>query len=407
MLATSVLALGTVLLAGCGMFGAEPTPTPEPVTLRYITIGVSKAEERLLERFTAQHPSITIESEPYRTLPADYLTGDDAPDLMYITPGWFLNSAAATGQLTDLTDLWEQTGLNQSYPASVKALSEREGRQIFLPVGYTWTGLYYNAELFAQYGIAPPDRWDNLLLAADTLLANGITPFALPGDDDLYSTLWFDYLNRRLNGADLHQALLRGDIPFSDARIEAVFDTWNWMFDQGYFDRDAANTDLLTALLTTVQRDESEVVRGKSGMVLVDPGTFAELPDAFRDELTFAPFPVIDPMVSSGEVVIATGYMAPAQAPHVDQTLDFLRFVAGPDAAEALAGAAVALDSIPAAGLSAFGFGPNRDPSGGRADRRYRDHRAALSVSLHFRRAEQHWADFPEDAPSGTARRSH
>lgn len=349
----AALVLAVLFVSGCGrLFGPEPAPTPEPATLRYVTLDLSPVEERLIENFGREYPTITIEPEPYQNLPTTYLDAGTPPDLMFITPGWFLDSAAETNQLVDLTDLWEQSGLNETFPPSVQALSERNGRQVYLPVGYSWTGLYYNPELFAALGIAPPASWDELMLAADTLAFNGITPFVLPGEDDLYTALWFDYLNRRLNGADVHRALMAGEIPFADARVTATFELWNWLFRQGYFNRDATTTDLLTALITVAQDEEETLLTTRAGMILADPNAVQQLPDALRGKLTVMPFPEIDPGVQPGEVVIATGYMVPGQAPHLNQALDYLNYVAGPDALAALAAAPGSLDAIPAVGLA-------------------------------------------------------
>ena len=347
------------LISGCGRFpGAAPTPTPEPVALRYVTLDLSPVEERIIENFTAANPAITLETETYQNLPTAYLTSGTPPDLMFITPGWFLDSAAATNQLVDLTDLWEQTGLNETFPPSVQALSERNGRQVYLPVGYSWTGLYYNTALFAELGIEPPATWDELLQVADTLAFNGTTPFILPGEDDLYTALWFDYLNRRLNGADVHRALMAGEIQFADSRVTDVFDMWNWLFQQGYFNRDAAGTDLLTALVMVAQDGESDLLNTRGGMVLADPIALQQLPEAMRQNLAVIPFPVVDPNVQAGEVVIATGYMVPAQAPHLAQALSYLEAVAGPEVLAALAATPGSLDAIPAVGLTELDAAP-------------------------------------------------
>ena len=354
------------LLAGCGRFGAAPTPTPEPVTLRYIALNPDGAEQVLLDAYEAAYPHVTVAVSPYQLLPADYVTETDAPELLYITPGWFLDSAAATGQLTDLTDLWEQTGLAERYPAGLQALSAQDGRQVFLPLGYRWIGLYYNRGLFEELGIAPPATWDDLMLAADVLLDAGIRPFALAGEDLWLTSLWFDYLVMRLHGPDVLAALQRGEIPYTDARVEDALTTWRWMFENGYFDPIAYRTDTLTALMSVIHRAEADFVSQKAGMLLAGPDFLTELPEPLRADLAFVPFPVIDPNVPTGEVAIASGYVAPATATHSDEALRFLEYAATDAGAEALAAIALEQDLVPATGIDGLENIPDRLLDGAR-----------------------------------------
>ena len=73
------LLAGTFLLAACG-FGAQPTPTPEPVTLRYVTFaGLDAAEQALIDAFRTSHPSVTVATETYNRAPEEYLTSTPPP----------------------------------------------------------------------------------------------------------------------------------------------------------------------------------------------------------------------------------------------------------------------------------------------------------------------------------------
>lgn len=350
----TVLLFTLVALAGCGRFGGAPTPTPEPITMRYIAINPGGAEQVLVDQYTATHPHVTVDVAPYQLLPADYVTDVSAPELLYITPGWFLDSAAATGLLTDLSDLWEQTGLNESYPPSLQALSAQEGKQVFLPLGYRWVGLYYNRALFEELGIEPPTTWDELTLAADTLLDAGIRPFALAGEDTWLTSLWFDYLVMRLHGPEVLAAVQRGELPYTDARVEEAMETWRWMFDNGYFDPSAYRLNTLMALMSIIHRDEVTFTNEKTGMILAGPDFLEELPLTLREDLAFVPLPVMAPGVPTGEVVIASGYMAPAAAAHTDEALRFLEFAVSDAGAEALASMALEQDLVPATGVSAL-----------------------------------------------------
>jgi ABC-type glycerol-3-phosphate transport system substrate-binding protein len=106
--------------------------------------------------------------------------------------------------------------------------------------------------------------------------------------------------------------------------------------------------------MSTIRGDNGEVARDKTAMVLASPSFMEDIPDRFRNELDFFPFPVIDPSLPVGEVVIASGYMVPSQAPHRDVVLDFLTFVTSDEAMSMLSGQAQFQNLVPAAGLGAL-----------------------------------------------------
>jgi len=69
--------------------------------------------------------------------------------------------------------------------------------------------------------------------------------------------------------------------------------------------------------------------------VLTGPIFLDDLPEPFRKELDFFPFPTMDPAIPSSEVVFSIGYMVPAKAPHRQEALAFLTYL-GSDKAQAL-----------------------------------------------------------------------
>lgn len=74
------------------------------------------------------------------------------------------------------------------------------------------TGLviFYNKEIFARHGLTRPATWEEFVRICDMLLANGETPMSLSGQNPFISSLWFDYLNMRMNGPEFHRDLVAG-----------------------------------------------------------------------------------------------------------------------------------------------------------------------------------------------------
>jgi multiple sugar transport system substrate-binding protein len=347
-----------LFLAACGGRGAEPTVAAEPVELQLFTFdALGAVEQALIEQFEAAHPNIQVNLEPYRQQPENYLSDPAPPDLMAMVPGNPLHAAIDAGQLTDITDLWQQADLANAYPAALRNLSERDGKQYLLPIGYAWSAIYYNKQIFEQYDLQPPRTWDEFITLCDTLLLNGETPLALSGRDPFMASLWIDYLDLRLNGVDFHRQLSSGEISYEDNRTRLLFETWHSLVGRGYFVEDAFSLTDLGALTAIARNSRLDHNGGQAVMTLASPVFLADLPELFRAELDFFPFPTIDPTLSSGEVVFAVGYIVPAAAPHRSEALTFLNYLTSEEAR------ALLLKDVNTTNLYAPAFMPAGDDS--------------------------------------------
>jgi multiple sugar transport system substrate-binding protein len=253
---------------------------------------------------------------------------------MLITPGAFLDGAVASGGLTDLSNIWQEAGLADTFLPSLRALSEREGKQYYLPVGYNWNGFYYDKAVFAQYGLQPPATWDEFTQVCETLWLNGVVPLSMSGEDPFMGSLWLDYFVLRLHGPEVHHQLIAGEIPFTDSRIRSALELWASLVESGYFSGAAATMGTQEALAAVIQ--DGNLLGPKPAMILSGPLFLGELAPEKRGELGFFPFPVLDASVPPAEAVMAIGYMAPSAAPQRDAGLGFVGFLASAPGREVL-----------------------------------------------------------------------
>ena len=64
---TAALSMLTVLLVGCAL-RAEPTPTPEPVTIFLVfPSDLDDHYDELIQEFSAQHPYINVQRQPVQS----------------------------------------------------------------------------------------------------------------------------------------------------------------------------------------------------------------------------------------------------------------------------------------------------------------------------------------------------
>lgn len=90
----------------------------------------------------------------------NYLAGT-GPDVIAVSTLWF-EELQAQGVFLDLTDYLAASGYatDDIFRVSLQAWQDRHGRQYALPFDNDIAVLLYNNELFARYGVAPPDdRW--------------------------------------------------------------------------------------------------------------------------------------------------------------------------------------------------------------------------------------------------------
>jgi multiple sugar transport system substrate-binding protein len=152
----------------------NPTPTPEPIKVRF---GFHRSQEDyyepLIAMFNEAHPDITVERRTTRTRDMlQTLLRDGEVDAFALQV--YDNQFAQLydqGDLLNLTPLIEQDArfdLADFYPGVI-APCRREGQMWAIPFGVNLMVMYYNKDLFDQYGVPYPEMswtWDDFVSAA-------------------------------------------------------------------------------------------------------------------------------------------------------------------------------------------------------------------------------------------------
>ncbi|MFN8445293.1 MAG: ABC transporter substrate-binding protein [Caldilineaceae bacterium] len=327
-----VLTLASLLLTQCGFGRAEPTPAP--VTLSWATWQENSAVEvELMKRYREQFPNITFQRQGMQ-LGENMADREPALDLVNVLVNYDFLRASKAGSYVDLTELWNDGGLNTAIPHSFQQLTEQENKQFLVPAAFDWSGIYYNKAVFEQYQLQPPQSWDDLARLCDQLLLNNEIPFALAGDG-FTIRLWFDYLLLRVGGMQFYRDLIDGKVSYQDIRVQDAIDRWQTLLNQGCFVEDAKRYDDQSAIKMLVRDDKGMLGSTKAAMMLVDAFTFTQLPEKLRQGIDFFRFPQIMPDVPQAEIVAITGYAIPTKSVNSSQALDFLKFMATQESQEA------------------------------------------------------------------------
>lgn len=285
------------------------------------------AFQTVVDRFQEEYPDIdvtlnTFDHEAYKTAIRNFLA-TDPPDVALWFAGNRMKFFVDQGLILDISDLWDEAGFNETMASSRSAFTV-DGAQYGVPWGYYQWGVFYRQDIFDQYGLDVPETWDEFLAVGDTLVENGITPVTI-GTKFLWTAAgWFDYLNLRINGYDYHMQLTAGEVPYTDSRLDAVFDTWRDLLERGFFLENHATYSW--------QEAQAPFINGQAAMYLIGNFITPDLESAgVIDNVGFFPFPEIDPSVGLYEDAPTEAYLIPAGAENVDEAKLFLEFASRAD----------------------------------------------------------------------------
>lgn len=286
-------------------------------------------EEKLVAMYNEMHPDAPVQHsivnhEDFKQAIRAYLVADPAPDVMT----WFAGNRARffidKGLILPISDVWENQGWNENFPKGFRAMSEVDGEAYFLPTSWYWWAIFYRKSIFEDNGITPPETWEELLAACDTLNANGITPITIGTKFPWTAAAWFDYIDMRLNGPEFHLNLMLGKESYTDPRVRGVFEKWKELFDHKCFIEDAAAYAWQEAL--------DPLNQGDAAMYLMGQFIMDSVAEDVKDDMDFFRFPIIDPSMPIGEDAPTDGFFIAAAANNPDGAKDFLGFLGSLDA---------------------------------------------------------------------------
>lgn len=283
----------------------------------------------VVKAFEAANPGITVkintfDHEGFKTSIRNFLSAD-APDLVTWYAGNRMAPFVNAKLFDDVSDVWKANGLDKSLASALSSMTIK-GKQWGVPYTYYQWGIYYRKDIFDKLGISEPKNWAELVAASKKLHDNKITPFAIGTKATWPTGGWFDYMNLRVNGYKFHMDLTAGKVPYTDARVQAVFDKWDDLVKPGYYLADHATYQWQEALPAFVKGDAAMYLMGNFAVAPMKEAGLKE------EQIGFMQFPEITPKLPKAEDAPTDTVHIPAKAKNKADARKFLAFIATAEA---------------------------------------------------------------------------
>ena len=251
---------GTDYLDGLESYAATGAADTGEVVVAISADQAAESEEwrNNLEGLAARHGVRTrLQQLPLNVSPIDAASQDVDADIYYLDSPAELPALAASRPLLDLRDVLDEQTLEADYGSHLVSLS-RVGEDGSWPSsqgplhavvagtdlkGMVWT----NHREFVAGGYEVPTDWTSFLALADTVVADGGTPFCLEltsGEDSGWpATDWVEMVVLRTAGPQFYDAWVDHEVAFDDPAVIAAIRTVGEMVHRpGYLDASPAAT---------------------------------------------------------------------------------------------------------------------------------------------------------------------
>lgn len=322
----------------------------------------------VIRGYRAHHPEVEIELH-YQPLDGfaiwaetQYL-GGRGPDLIGMGVGEAHRLGARQGYLLPLTEYLQeespytpgQRWMDSFYPVVwVNVEDPIYGEYWTVPFNFFTLRIFYNAEQFAAAGIdGAPATWQEFLHVQEKLQVAGYVPFLMPNTshnsyvfpaveylgDMIFQSLTpgLDLLdhNGKVDGIEMNAAIYSGRVRLTDPEILAVpqlLREWSRYWIRGFNGLDRGLSKVLFANgIGSMYMDGSWDAEALARSVSFDLGVFP-MPTVTAESTPYADGPRND---NNYNLSFAVGKIASDRG-HLDQVVDFFRYLTSPEAADSL-----------------------------------------------------------------------
>lgn len=301
-----LLVLALFLAACSGEDGgeAEATSSSDAKTVKFMHLwpeGSSAQHHRVVNEiiadFEAEHEDIKIDlevlsNEQYKDKITVLSTSDELPDVGMTWAAGYMEPFVNGNKFAALDDVVEGELADDFVAGTLEAFTINDSVH-GLPLELNISTIFYNKQIFDEYGLEEPETLDELNEIVATLNENGVNPIALGNRDAWTGSMWYMYLADRIAGDKdaLTQAINR-EISFEDpALVKAAEEIQNLVDADSFISGFNGLAD---------EEAKSMFMSEQAAMYLIatwDLPNFTtneDVPQEFRDSVGYFKFPTVD-----------------------------------------------------------------------------------------------------------------
>lgn len=192
---------------------------------------VVKATEAKVPGLSITLDGVEDKVNRFEKLRAEMAAGNP-PEIFDLFGGTDTKDYVKANRLLELTPILAELGLTDKFYSFEEFTVD--GKIYGIPMAGYVEGLYYNKKILADYGIAPPKTWDELLTAAAKLKAQKITPFALAAKDSWVINMMSNTMWIRTAGPHSVEGFLDGSKRWTDPDVMDAFHKYEMLVKKGY-----------------------------------------------------------------------------------------------------------------------------------------------------------------------------
>jgi len=309
--------------------------------LAHSTTGDPEKEEldRTVAEFESLHPNIVIkqnaiETNVYETIGLKSLfSGGTPPDIYSQWGKYLVGQYQEAGYGADLSDELDKDNWKDRFDPAVWASATYKGRIYLIPTSIDLTSvIWYNKKTFAQNGLEPPATWTEFMTICETLKNNGIVPVCF-GNKPLWPAAnWAAHLISRVAGEQMYDDVLsmKPGTKFANNSFIKGLGMIEAMARSGYFNAGLNGLSDMEAIMLFFQ--------GRAAMHPIGGWIINHAKKAAPEGFEYDVFKM--PAIEDGAgdqtsiLRLASGYMVYRDTKHLDEAVEFLRYLTSVDVAK-------------------------------------------------------------------------
>lgn len=311
---TSLAACGNSSEGDKGTASLEAETTNGDKEIVFWNVGTEDTDkaihDKAIEKFNSTTDSgytvtsVPTQNDTYKEKLVIAMSSGECPDMYINWTGGPMNEYVDSGYAQPITDLFNESELPDRLMDSAIEQTKYNDEIYAVPyMNVSVSGIYYNTEMFEKYNLEVPATISELEAVCDTLVANGVTPFALANRPKWTGSMYFMNLVARYGGLEPFQEAVAGTGSFEDECFIQAGETIQEWVNKGYFPEGVNSLDEDDGQARQLLYQETAAMSLAGSWYT---GTFQQDSPEFAEKMSWFAFPAADGASVDSSILIGT-----------------------------------------------------------------------------------------------------